>query len=369
MSISQQEFKRRHLAIRELMEKSGLDCILIAGLSDNFNRGNIRYVTGSGRGEYCIFPLEKPPIFLVGQYQTASPKLHRTIGALDFLELRETSNPIELVTQELSRFDRGNKFGIVGMACISVPMYLAIKEHFKDRLVDASVIFEQLRIIKSPEEIEKIKTAALITDKVCNRLRKIIRPGLIDYEIYGEVKKSIFEMGCEYSFDLIDAEGAMMNMSFYPVGDRLEANGTLFMEITPAYEGYYAQLPVSLPVDSYSPHVRRMVDAWEKAIAAGTEVLRPGREVSEVYHTLINTVQKQGYISPYRPGHAIGLDVIDFWSITESNTTILKPGMTLTIHPSVLQEIGSDGIGMGYTYLITDAGAEKLSGVDLASYG
>jgi Xaa-Pro aminopeptidase len=366
MGISQKEFIRRYVAIRELMEKVGLDCLLIAGLSDNFNRGNIRYVTGSGRGEYCIFPVEGSPIFFVGLNQAVLPKLRRTVGAFDLLEIRETSNPVEQVTQELAHFNRGNKVGVVGMACISISMYLALKERFHDRLVDSSGIFEQLRLIKSPEEIEKMRTAALVTDKVCTLLREIIRPGLSDYEIYGEVKKQIYEMGCEYSFDLIDAEGAKMNMSFYPIGDRLEANGTLFMEITPAYEGYYAQLPVSLPVGNYPNHVRRMVSVWEQAMAAGVKVLRPGRMVSEVYQTLTNTILEQGYISPFRPGHAIGLDVIDFWSITESNSTILKPGMALAIHPSVLLEVGGDGIGMGYTYLITDTGAEKLNTVDLA---
>ena len=70
-------------------------------------------------------------------------------------------------------------------------------------------------------------------------------------------------------------------------------------------------------------------------------------------------------ISPLRPGHAIGLDALDFWSITESNTTILKPGMTLAVHPSIMTEIGGDACGMGYTYLITDKGAERFSNVEL----
>jgi hypothetical protein len=46
-------------------------------------------------------------------------------------------------------------------------------------------------------------------------------------------------MGCEYSFDLMDPSGASMNMSFVPTEDRLAAPGTLFMEITPAYDGCY----------------------------------------------------------------------------------------------------------------------------------
>ena len=366
MSISQQEFKRRYTAIRELMKRDELDCILIVGLSDDFNRGNIRYITGSGRGGCCIFPSEGAPVLLTGPNQSASPKLRRTVGALDLLDLRETANPEMQVSEELSRFYRGNKIGMVGMTCISVPMYLEVTKKFRDRLIDSVGIFEQLRAIKSNEEIEKTRMAASIADKVYARLRELIRPDLSEYEIYGEVKKTIYAMGCEYSFDLIDAAGASMNMSFFPTGDKLEANGTLFMEITPAYEGYYAQLPVTLPVGKYPSHVRQMVSAWNQADKAVQKILHPGTKVSDVYHILVNTIREKGYLSHLRPGHSIGLDVLDFWSITESNTTIIKPGMILAIHPSVMLEMGGDACGMGYTYLITDTGAERLSKIDLA---
>jgi hypothetical protein len=57
MGISLQEFQRRYGEIREVMEKEHLDCLLIVGLNDDFNRGNIRYVTGLGRGGYRHAPL------------------------------------------------------------------------------------------------------------------------------------------------------------------------------------------------------------------------------------------------------------------------------------------------------------------------
>ena len=104
---------------------------------------------------------------------------------------------------------------------------------------------------------------------------------------------------------------------------------TLFLEITPSCEGYYAQL----------------------------------------YSAPVKTVQEYSSLSPLRPGHAIGLDVIDFRSVTESNETILKPGMTVAMHPAVLRELGGEGVGMGYTYLITETGAEKLSKFDLHKLG
>ena len=366
MSISLQEYQRRYSAIREQMQAEGLDCILVIGLADDFNRGSIRYITGHGRGGYCIFPLEGAPIFLVSPNQSASPKTRKTTGALDLLDLRETVNPVEQVKEELSRLFRGNKIGVVGMACISVPMYLAVKEQYQDSLVDSTGIFRQLREIKSTEEIEQMRVAASVADSVYTMLRDMVRPGLSEYEIYGAVKKKIYEAGCEYSFDLIDAAGTSMNMTFYPTEDKLEENGTLFMEITPAYNGYYAQLPVTLPVTRYTPRIRDMVSAWDQADKAALKIIRSGTKVSDLYHVLVNTVQDNGFLSPLRPGHSIGLDALDFWSITESSTTILKPGMTLAIHPSVMVEINGDACGMGYTYLITDSGAERFSKIDLA---
>jgi Xaa-Pro dipeptidase len=369
MGISRQEFERRYNTIRTLMKKDEVDCLLVVGQADDFTRGNIRYITGSGRGGCCIFPREGRPVFLMGPGQSSSSKIRKTLEAFDLLDLRETTDSAEQVKKELSRLYQGNQIGIIGMGCISVPIYLAVKEGFGERLVDSTKILEQLRSIKSAEEIEKMRHAAAIADEVYRMLKKTVRPGLSDHEIYGLVKKTNYEMGCEYSFDLIDAEGSRMNMTFGPTGERLKANNTLFMEITPAYEGYYAQLPVTLPVGKYPPQIKRMVGVWEKANKAALDILRPGTKVSDMYHALVDTVRENGYISPLRPGHAIGLDALDFWSITESNAMILQAGMTLAIHPSIMTKIGGDACGMGYTYLITDKGAERFSKIELAGDG
>jgi Xaa-Pro dipeptidase len=366
MGISCREYQRRYADIRELMRKEELDSLLVYGISDDFNRGNIRYIAGTGRGGCCIFPLEGKPVFLAMPNATASSKLVKTMEAYDLLDLRETANNIEQVEMELSRFDNGHKIGLVGLACIPVPMYLAIKERFGNRLTDLPWLFEPLRVIKSAEEIEKVRAAAAVADKVYLRLRDIIHPGLSEHAIYGEVKKIIYEEGCEYSFDLLDGAGSMMNMAFFPTEDKLEANGTLFMEISPAYQGYYAQLPVTLPVRQYLPHVKQMVLAWAEADKAVRPLLRPGTKVSDLFRTLIGSVRARGFQSPLRPGHSVGLDILDYWSITDSNDTLLKPGMVLAVHPCVMVKPGGDGVGMGYTYLITGTGAERFSKIDLA---
>jgi Xaa-Pro aminopeptidase len=366
MSISQQEYRRRYAAIRDQMKKHKLDCLVVVGRSDDFNRGNFRYITGSGSGGICVFPLEGLPVLLTRPNQERSPKLPRTVGAVELLALKGTSKPEGDAIKELSSFYQGNKIGIVGMHCVSVPMYLALKERFQDKLVDSVEIFNQLSMIKSTEEIEKTRTAAAIADEVYALLRQIAKPGISEYEIYGSVKKKNYEMGCEYSFELIDGFGSTMNMSFFPTSDKLEENGTLFFEITPAFEGYYAQLPVTLPVGKYPPHIREMIRTWDQTDKAACKVLGPGIKASDVYRTLMDVVHAHGFISPLEAGHDLGLDAHGPITIDESDHTILQPGMVLAIHACVMKEINGDGCGMGYTYLITDKGAERLSKVDLA---
>jgi Xaa-Pro aminopeptidase len=365
MTLSLKERDRRYKAIRELMIQDKFDALLVVGHGDCFSRGNVRYITDQGviGGEqHCVFGLEGDPVFMMPGKGPAVDKLSKAAWNLD---IREAPNPIEQVIADLSRLDKGNKIGLVGMQEISAPLFLEAKSKFGDRLVNAVDIFEQLRSIKSDEEIGKMKTAAGIADKVFLTLKDIVKAGVTDYEIYGEVRKIIHQMGCEYSFELISASDANMNL-FVPTGDKLKENGVISVEISPAYEGYYAQMPVAVPAKDFPPRLSRLIDVWKESVAAAESAMRPGATVADVHNAIETVVRNHGCVSPWRHGHALGLDLIDFWSITDTNPVVLKPGMTLVVHPDIF-EPGFEGIGpcAGYTYVITDKGVENLSEVDI----
>jgi Xaa-Pro aminopeptidase len=366
MAISGNEFERRHQAIRGAMGEQGIDCLIIAGRPDYFNRGNVRYVTNLALGGVVLFPAEGKPVYFVSVAQICSPN-HEKAGPIgNYLELKRISDPVTQVVDELSHFDGGKRIGVVGSTEMPVPLYLRLAEILGSRMVDSTSIFRDLRIIKSIEEMDKMRVSASIADSVCLMLKEMIRPGVSDYEIYGAVKNRIYQMECEYSMDLIDARGSTMNMAWGPIGNRLEDHGTLFMEITPAYDGYYAQLPVCLPVGRCSPALSQAAAVWNEAMEESLPLLRPGMMVGNLYKKSEEVVRRNGFVSPLPAGHAIGLDAIDFWTINGENTTKLQTGMTIAFHPCVLSLLGGDGIGMGYTYLITDNGAQKLSALDVA---
>ena len=81
---------------------------------------------------------------------------------------------------------------------------------------------------------------------------------------------------------------------------------------------------------------------------------------------MIDSIEDRGFVAPLRPGHSLGLDILDFWSIDETNDATLKPNMVIAVHPPCMTKLWGDAVGEGYTYLITETGCEKLSKVDLA---
>jgi Xaa-Pro aminopeptidase len=368
MGMSLQERDRRYFAIRELMRKDNLDCLVIASRDTYSTRGNTRYVTNHGNDfgeEVVVFPIEGDPSIIASAIR--GPAIKRGGWVHNLIPISNTSEQVEAVKQELSHFDRGNKIGIVGMTYISVPVYLAVEAECSKRVVSADKEFAELRAVKSSEEIDKMRASALIADKAFTHIKDMLRPGLTDYKLYGEAKGLIHEMGCDYSMEF---------MTGLPYGRVIGANQMLVFEFTPAYEGYYTQLSVTLPVGEYPADIQRLIPVWKEAFRAGVDNLRPGKKVSDVQHAVSTAIREQGYTSiAHRSGHSIGLDAIDSWEIIASETTELKPGMTAVFHPAVVDErrgigfLEPDGIYFlgGYTYLITNEGAEKLNKVDFVS--
>lgn len=370
MAISSQEFERRHQGIRDAMKKEGIDALVISGRDEIFSRGHIRYVADFGASGYIVFPLEGKPIYHVHPVYAASPKTGRGFALRDYVDIRTHvdgaygRDPAANVLSALAEYDGDGRIGLVGPNDIGIAVYKAVNERYGDRLVDATHILRNERLVKSEEMLASMWTSAQIADEVGTMLIEMARPGVTDYEIYGAVKKHIYDRGCEYSFEVIDAEGAAFNFTGYPLGGTLEDGGTLFMEVTPAYNGVFAQLPFSLLIGSPGRDLLAMKDAWKAGFERGEAMLRPGTRVGDLSKAMKETINGLGYATPYAQGHAIGLDVVDGWPIGDAIDVVLEPGMTMALHPCATVSPGGDGYTSGYTYVITEDGAERLSSHD-----
>ncbi|UOQ59072.1 M24 family metallopeptidase [Leucobacter rhizosphaerae] len=360
------ELKDRISRIRDQMRARGIDVLLVAGLQDIFNRGHVRYVSNLGGGGMIVLPLEGNLTHFIHPVLAGSPKIDKVGDIREFIDVRPFGDGAYGFANDsvglIERMAVRGKVGYVGGSAIGVSVYNALRAAVgEDRIVDASDIFWKLRAVKSPNEIELMRRSAAIADDCYDMLTELVAPGVSDYTVYAETKKFLFEHESPYSLEVIDADGPFLNFDRNPTGDVLESGGTLFMEITPGYGGYYAQLPVSMPVDELSPDLKRLAAAWHEGFTLGESMLRPGAVVSDVSKAMRARIAEHGAINPFSHGHAIGLDVSDGWVLGDQSDVPLEVGMTMAVHPAALTEIGGAGFTAGYTYLITEDGAERLS--------
>lgn len=135
---------------------------------------------------------------------------------------------------------------------------------------------------------------------------------------------------------------------------------SLLLELTPCYQGLYTQLTVTHPLSEPSSRMTKFLEILFAAQEAGLKLFHPGNTVGEVARAMQKVVEKNGFTMPYRGGHSLGHEHTEAPAIVPRDETVIRPGMVLVVHPSVVDENG-EGVFCGDTYLVTKTGWERLN--------
>src|SRR5262249_57655020 len=108
-------------------------------------------------------------------------------------------------------------------------------------------------------------------------LREAVRPGRRQYEIVADIEAYLRRRGCPDNFMIIGSGGTDV-LGMTPPSERRVVRGDLVTtELTPAVDGYFAQICRTLVVGRATAAQRRAFDVFREALAAGIAAVRPGR--------------------------------------------------------------------------------------------
>ena len=358
MPLSTNERDRRYRAIRAMMEKKDLAILVVA--SNAMSPGHVRYFSNypphSGYA-YVIFPKDENPT------QFVRSKIQEQVAARGWVpDSRFAFSYGDALVERLKELGAaGKNVGLVGVENIPFKMYEQLcKELPGVKFVDATKEIFDLRMVKSEEEQGFSRECARITDQLFQRIKEVARPGLTEYDVYAEMDFFLRKKHVEGSFNLI-ASGLFPVAPFIVPSERvMNPEDSLLVELTPRFEGYYTQLTAMCHFQEQSPKMKEMVDLVFASQKEGLKLLKPGNRASEVANAVKTVIEKAGYGMPYRAGHSLGHEHTEPPAVTVNDETVLQPGMTLVIHPCVMDKNG-DGVFCGDTYLITDTGWERLN--------
>jgi len=232
-------------------------------------------------------------------------------------------------------------------------------------LEDATALLDRLLLHKLPAEIAALRRAAQMADDAYAVFREAVRPGRRQYEIVADIEAYLRRQGCPDNFMIIGSGGTDVLGMTPPSERRILPGDLVTTELTPAVEGYFAQICRTLVVGRATAAQRRAFDVFREALAAGIAAVRPSATAADVARAENDVFRKYG-LGDYTTskwtrvrGHGLGLFCDSKPHLLEDVDTPLAPGMALIVHPNTYHpEVGY--IVLGDAVVVTQKGAEVL---------
>lgn len=377
----EKEYESRIKKTRLEAAKRGYDALLVFSLAPR-RVGDTLYLVGHqpmmpghprrygfrGRGySVLVLPVDtrKEPRLI-----TSTPFYERDLFVQDVIYHDDV--PFEIgraITQfGLERSD----IGIVGMDIVSVDMFEDLKhEAVHARFHAAGDIVMNLRAMKSPYEIELLRTGAEIGDEVALLLREFLKPGLREREVYQFITAALTKRGVTGAF--ATCQSGWRSETAYdlvPASDKVIEDGDMVhMEINGKYQGYMIDICRSTVVGTASQRqiyiLETCLEMFEKSVAAmrpdvlSEDLEKISGEIALARGFTCNHTRAFGGPATYL-GHAIGLGTDEPPVVAQKDKTPLMPGMVITIEPGLYQT-GVGGCRIEDEILVTETGYENLN--------
>jgi len=233
-------------------------------------------------------------------------------------------------------------------------------------LVDAGPLVNRLRRIKAPDELAAMRRACASADAAMAAVSGRVIAGVTERDLAEEIDHHLAAQGSRTpSFDTgvwamgpDDQRDATVRVSGAP----LRAGTGVSFDFGGVIDGYCSDFGRTVHIGKPSPEYRKVYELVMSAQAAGIAAARPGVTAAEVDAATRAVLDDAGYGRwfRHRTGHCIGLDVHERPFISPEDDTVLEPGMTFTVEPSVFWP-GRVGVRVEDIVVVTDAGASKLN--------
>ena len=232
------------------------------------------------------------------------------------------------------------------------------------RLLNVPPAIERMRMVKSADEIARIRAACELGCGLLDTLLKAIRPGQTETQVAGLIELAARSAGAEQmAFTTIIASG---KRSALPHGRAsaapIPARGFVVCDFGVILSGYCSDMTRTLHAARPSTEARRVYEAVREAQQAALEAVKPGNTAGEVDAAARKLLHKKGlgrYFT-HSTGHGLGLEVHEAPRIAAGQAEPLLPGMVITVEPGVYVP-GKWGVRIEDTVVVTEKGCEVLT--------
>ncbi len=340
---------------KEVIRKVNADAFLISSIP------NIRYLSAFSGEEGFLISVQDEIFIIVDPRFTeqANGEVQKDIKVIEykgsfseFLKNFLYEKKVHWLAFEKNHLDYSLYFSIEGAGFL--------------KLIPLENTIENMRIVKDEEELESLRSAARISTLAFNETLPLIKEGASEREVAGELEYRFRKNGGEKpSFDTIIASGFR---SALPHGvasqKRIEKGEPIIMDFGVFCNGYASDTTRTLIIGQSTEEISRAYEIVKEAQELGRAEAKSGVKASEVDAKVRTFLEKEGFGDKFTHGlgHGVGLEIHELPTVNQLSTSILKPGMVVTIEPGVYLP-KMFGIRIEDTIIIKEEGIETITDI------
>lgn len=342
--------------IKKLLKIESFDALLVSSVP------NIIYLTGyngfstNEREAYLFIAKNKQYIVTDGRYTEV---VYKKVPHFTLIE-RSTTVSFKQIFQDLAIKHTIKKLGIEEDD-ITVAEHKTLKSCFN---VLKHFNTQEFRIIKHPEEIDRIQKACKIGDKAFQYVLKKLKPGITEKQIAFELESFIKQQDADVSFKTIVAFGSNSSLPHHVTGNqKLKTNTIVLMDFGVKVYNYCSDITRTIffgkADQKFKKIYQTVYDAQQKAAeyiysavsrntvtrdlhgispspSASRNDNKNGVKASTVDKIARDYITSNGFPSiPHSLGHGIGIEVHEAPTLAPNSKDELKPGMVFSIEPGI----------------------------------
>lgn len=202
-------------------------------------------------------------------------------------------------------------------------------------------------IYKTPEEIEKMRAAALVVSRTLGMLAAEIKPGALPIQLDKMAEEYIREQGAEPGFlGLYDCPSTLLIsrnetvVHGLPIAEPLHEGDIVSIDCGALLDGYYGDHAYTYPVGEVDPEVLKLLRVTEEALYKGIEQMRAGNRLGDISHAIQRHAEDHGYgVVRELVGHGIGKTMHEDPQVPNfgrrGRGKKLQEGLVLAIEPMI----------------------------------
>jgi Xaa-Pro aminopeptidase len=282
----------------------------------------------------------------------------------------DTFKPIDAAEAVVSSLrDRGLDEGTVALdeMWVSTSFKAAIQKALpRCRIQDGYEILREIRMVKTSEEVRRLKKAAEIAEQGAVAVMNMARPGVSGAQLAEEYNRFVIANSAlpVAPSIAIGRFSYLQNIQRPPMG-QLERGDLIRLDPGCIYEYYFSDIARTAVIGEPSHKQRQYCSALLAGEKAALDLVRSGAKVSDIFHEAIRVVRSSG-IPDYRRhhiGHGIGIEFYDDPKIGPNSNQVLRERMVVNIELPYY-ELGFGGLHIEDTVLVKSDGHELLSTSD-----